>query len=63
MTYIILIAAIVVFIISLKGVIKRYNNLEAYNSLYYYRTDVLGLLVSFGFIVVMILKLLGYNVK
>ncbi len=63
MIYLLLIGAIGIFYFSLRGVIRRYNNLNSTKDLMSYRADVIGLISGLGLIIVCILKLLGFKIS
>lgn len=63
MNYFLLILSIIFFVIGLHGVIKRYNNQKSFRDLQLYQADLLGLFVGLVLFIVVILRMLGYNIK
>ena len=63
MTFFLLTISVVIFVFSLKGVLKRYKNQESFWDLQLYHSDVIGLVVSIGLFVVAILKVIGFEIS
>lgn len=63
MNYLLLSLSIIISIISIRGVIKRYNDQSSFKNLQMYQTDVLGMVVGIALFVVSILRIIGYDIK
>ena len=63
MDYLLLIISIPIMFISIRGVIRGYNDQNSFKKHQIYITDVLGMVCGIGLFLLAILRLIGFDIK